>query len=473
MFLILQITTVVAFIMLVFVHKNLRPHKEVSVVDYFMFFFSITFGPHLILLPYLSEWGPSMWRYSSNAGHVTLYLILIITYCGLCIGMVVGRTIFPVPRISFSSRGKTRQKVYYSLFYLVTVLYLVGFILSDPATLIEKITTYVSYTLSQADFSYSHIRRELFADTRLFKIEAATRYTISASFFACVVGIAAYERDNYIKAAPLCAALFLLCAISFNKLTLVYYLLLIMMVSFHVNRALNKWSLNNIKIPTSVLRILFLAVWAFSMMVYFQYKDSLYELTNVFKRILALTVYRPFFAAGDILALYADVYPERLPYTYFSNIGLFSKIFGFDLRIPDIEVRNAIIGEYPTTFPAGFIGSSYASFGYAGVFVISILVGIIVQYLLFFSYRMRNHCLKAAFNAASGMSTFFLSAISFHTAILSGGVLSTPIIFSVLKRLIKYKNLNHVEYNSDCKLPDNKRSRAAFRRKSNHSSPYS
>src|SRR5262249_16916191 len=129
------------------------------------------------------------------------------------------------------------------------------------------------------------------------------------------------------------------------------------------------------------------------------------------------------------------VYPDHLPHTWGMNIGLIHSLFGTgELTSAHTQVAN-FFGAEGATFDAFFIADAWVDFAYAGVAVMSVLVGFMVKGVDLFILS-RGKTPRAVALISSGMyGVFQLQVTSAFTAFLSGGLLAIPLLVVLVEAL--------------------------------------
>lgn len=160
----------------------------------------------------------------------------------------------------------------------------------------------------------------------------------------------------------------------------------------------------------------------------FQYRSQAEEGEFNLFDAMYVTVYRIFLVYEDVLLLYFFVYPDVLPHLDGSGIQLLMTFLGGEFREATVEVPVIALNARTTSFPAGFIASGYADFGLVGIAVSGGLVGMLVVGLSESVRRINEPIARGVYTAMVGLSMHHIPATPLHTALLSGGVVSAPIL---------------------------------------------
>jgi hypothetical protein len=144
-----------------------------------------------------------------------------------------------------------------------------------------------------------------------------------------------------------------------------------------------------------------------------------YSITN--NIILAsLFVRRVLFVTVDNHYRYYDTF-KKLGFLYFSNRSWFPKIIEYPLNYPVPQVISKIYyGHINTWVNTGFLATGYINFGFVGMLVYAIIVGLIFRYI---DYLAKN-CLPLWFCIAIMIVPIFsLLSADLPTALLTHGIL--------------------------------------------------
>lgn len=145
---------------------------------------------------------------------------------------------------------------------------------------------------------------------------------------------------------------------------------------------------------------------------------------NVFEWL----AYRFFEVNNEVIYQTFYVYPHYLPHTWGMNIGLVHSIFGSgELTSAHTQVAN-FFGAEGATFDAFFVADAWVDFSYAGVLVMSLLVGAVVKTVDMYVMSLGKTPLAVALLGGSMYGLFQLQVTSAFTAFLSGGLLLTPLL---------------------------------------------
>jgi hypothetical protein len=89
-----------------------------------------------------------------------------------------------------------------------------------------------------------------------------------------------------------------------------------------------------------------------------------------------------------------------------------------------------------TSFPTIFIGNAYASFGYGGVIVYSVLVGIYLAYVDKWLTMIRNDYLRIIYIATMTVNVAHFAVLAAPPALITYGCGIIPPIILLLDRIV-------------------------------------
>jgi hypothetical protein len=161
-----------------------------------------------------------------------------------------------------------------------------------------------------------------------------------------------------------------------------------------------------------------------------------WEASDFFGEPLDLARYRVFGIFYSGLLRYAEVYPDMIPFTEGASIGLFASIFDVVPRTPSLEVAQVWLGAWNTTNPVMFAGAAWADFGYVGVCIYSLAVGMYLAFLNRFAGSLRSTPIRSAFEVVAGVNAVMLVQIALPPIMLSHGLGIFPVIFWLMDRIV-------------------------------------
>jgi hypothetical protein len=427
----------ICFVVMLIIYLKARS-TYIGPLDFFVFFFVIQYGPQTIILPDLQNWDPVLWGLNPDWVHEEYYWMMAVSYLSVGAGFSLGGVLSKkfLPGSSAQVRYRSSNWFYPFCFFYISLFFFV-----DAGFLVQKLIGVTDYFRGSSELTYRELRYESLSIFAAESLVSQTRYTLTAVMFGLLVCKAWNGLAQGFLATATAILMFTVCVLSFSKLAYLYYIAIILII---VKEKTSGWAWGAIR-----FRMLFFsAFWAFvllSGLLYLQYREAIHSPQDALAVVGTLLLYRPFFATADSLSLYVYTYPDYLPYTGFGGIGKLADLLGLEYREAALEVPLITLQSIQTSFPAGFIGSGYSAAGIAGVSVSGLITGYLVRLLSNMAPLFRSLDFRAVFLAVTGLSTFFLSAIPLHTALLSGGVVIGPFFLYLLQGLFSVPVVDRFE----------------------------
>jgi oligosaccharide repeat unit polymerase len=136
------------------------------------------------------------------------------------------------------------------------------------------------------------------------------------------------------------------------------------------------------------------------------------------------------------LQLYFETYPAIHPFLHGASTGAIANLFGVkDYVTPSLYIPNQVLGIENTSFPVLFIGEAWADFGYWGIALSSVAAGFLLQiYNVWFFNQKKPRLEEVAVFISIVLSTIHLQASNLLTSLFSYGMLSSFLIYLVIRR---------------------------------------
>ena len=182
-------------------------------------------------------------------------------------------------------------------------------------------------------------------------------------------------------------------------------------------------------------------IWALAAVGWFGVLPYLYHLQypdEDYARLLGITSYRISSEYDRSLQLYFEVYPDIQPHLYGHSSALINTVLGTPVAadmLPERFIPTYYIGSnYENTWNACFVGVAWVDFGYAGVALESMFVGLLLQGYARWFLKARKTALVMGTQVGLMMAATRLSEVALTSALLSFGLLSTFLMFYVVRR---------------------------------------
>ncbi len=307
---------------------------------------------------------------------------------------------------------------------MITACYVLPFALIQGPGL-ETTREYISAFLGQSQYSYVEIRRVIFAETPYEQLASLTRQTSTAILFAYLVSYIIREPAMRMLMVPSIGILFVLCGMQMNKFPFVYFFALAFIIGFTYWQQQMSGPLSQVKRVVAFGAFGTFALTLIGTLYSFQYEENAMSITDIVEVIF----YRIGLVSSDTLRLWFDYFPDVENYTQFRNIGPIATAMGEAPVNPTIAIPEHYVPNVITTFQSGFIGSGYASFGFEGIGVSSLIVGIFVALIGKLHQAFRYDDAAHPFLCVLTLNMFFFTTRELHTAALSGGTVSVLLLF--------------------------------------------
>ncbi len=422
---------IIGYGFLTFSYLTVRPRSAVTTMDMFFILLSIQFGPHAVLHHPFREAAllvPEAYPY--YAGGVGL------AYFGLAFGLFLFGSLAGLQGIRpFPFKGRDIGPVNVPVIVGVAIAYVMFFVAFQGFNL-SRTLSYLNFFQGNSIYTYSELRRELYAEDAALSLTAVTRQSFSAIIYALLIYTAIYSRKWRPILIGTALLLFIVCCMQMNKFPVLYYAVITALVVFF-DRAYRTGQFISAKAVLSV----FVGIGFFSITLYtlykLQYSDAIAAGLVTDDRVLFRVFSRPFTANHDALYLWFAHFPSTFDFIGFRNVTPVVNAFHLTYFSPMVEIP-ALYTRVTTTYQAGFIGSSYASFGYPGIIAFSVLAAAIVVAIVRFEAHLDVRWQRITYVSVVGMNFYFLTSRELHTALLSGGIALTPLIFFAYRAVSRW-----------------------------------
>lgn len=143
--------------------------------------------------------------------------------------------------------------------------------------------------------------------------------------------------------------------------------------------------------------------------------------------------YRIFEINNEGLYQFMYVYPEYIPHTYGMNVGLLHALFGQGEFVAAHTRVAQFFGSFDATNNAVFVADAWVDFAYAGVFAVSIAAGAIVKGIDLIAAQLGRTPAAVSLIGFSFYGVITLSSTSAFTALLTGGLVSAPLLVLAMR----------------------------------------
>lgn len=246
----------------------------------------------------------------------------------------------------------------------------------------------------------------------------------AAPFVALYMSVSAVvtrRRDDIAIAAALCAIVFLFKVGSFHKAQWVWFLVQLML------------AMRLLRSPRANLPWLIGGVAAFTAALLVGAQFAYPELDVL--GLWGFLTYRVFEITNEGLYQFMYVYPEYIPHAYGMNVGLLHTLFGEGEFVAAHTRVAQFFGSFDATNNAVFVADAWVEFGYAGVLGAALVVGAVVKSIDVLAATLGRSPVAIALVAFSFYGVITLCSTSAFTALLTGGLLSVPLLIILVRSL--------------------------------------
>lgn len=323
----------------------------------------------------------------------------------------------------------TRQALYG--FLLLFGLILLSYISIEFFMFKLRVFEFMTGNLSDADYAYA--RRIEFLDAGLgMKLADRSRFALIPLLFV----LASYfliRKFPALLAFGIVALLFILGPASLSKLPMIFFLVYFALTYM----ILTKWTRYlNFRYLVIVIPASFLFIFIILVGIYYLQYSSNYSLSDI-GSVFQLAFYRLFTATYAGMLAHFKIYPDFFPYTGISSISLIGGFFG-ESRNVDTEVAQHFLGYSRarfTSFPTAYIGNAYASFGYSGIVIFSIIISTYLVFIDKLILTLRNPLLKLATYVTMVLNSVFFALLAAPTVLLTYGLFVIPMLCLIADRM--------------------------------------
>jgi hypothetical protein len=137
---------------------------------------------------------------------------------------------------------------------------------------------------------------------------------------------------------------------------------------------------------------------------------------------------RAFFGSNEPILEFFSAFPYYLSHTWGANIRPLAYLMGIEFRPAYVDVSYLWRSEPGSISNAMFIADAWADFSFLGVIVASILVGMLCRAIDLMVFSQGKSAMTVAVLASMFGGVLSLMVTSAQTAMLSGGLLSVPLL---------------------------------------------
>ncbi|VAW17551.1 hypothetical protein MNBD_BACTEROID03-1954 [hydrothermal vent metagenome] len=181
----------------------------------------------------------------------------------------------------------------------------------------------------------------------------------------------------------------------------------------------------------------------FTLLLVLYYSATTYQFENVFQaatKLSEIVLTRVFGRLSIPAFFYVHYFPEVGDHYGFTNIGLLSKVFGFE-HFPDTQI---LFGHFSTVKMEGSLAINsvmdfYGAFGYFGLLFGNMFLGLLLAVLDTFLDRLEKNSVNLIFIVFCFVFAYYLSQASLPRALLGYGFTFFVLVWFFLQKGFKVK----------------------------------
>lgn len=419
---------------LLFVMSFLRIREiRLSLLFGFFLLFSIQYGPHTFFLHDKLRLSASL---NLSKIEIIYNILMVALYLTLAILLFFSRKKY-LSGNDTSSQTNTILSTNANQHFIVglALLLIVVSIWLQKGT--EITVTHIRYLLGSYSFSYKEIRRILFVNTSWYTFSAFVRYSISPVIFVYLLHFAIQSKILKKTFYIIILVLYMsFSSIHLSKHFFIYYSLLLLSSFLMKKPPASIITTKNIRKYIIALPFVIILFLTFVYGLYLlQYRTSVSDGMMVSADLIDTLLFRFFFASSDALRIWIDYFVVHGEPVGFSIIGKVCHYLSDQCINPNDLLPRIYLARTNTTLQAGFLGTAL---GFSGLYWV--LIFIIIVYFLFIVhgyvlYRLKNNEMINSFSLISFLSAYGLSSSELHTALLSGGIVSSILLIYFFEKI--------------------------------------
>lgn len=377
------------------------------------------------------RWGIPIFPYTLPR----FYLALVLMYVMLLVGIFAGRKLFgaaPLSPEKFQSEMRARRLPHgiNPPVFIAVVLVTVALVITQFWGAGISLTDLFSGELSALDYRAA---RDDFGLATNYTLGPLLRLAAIARFgvFPLLIGALFFLMDYGWFWRALFATVLgvgVITGLLSGQKSPAVYLLLAVAIAFYLRRGRLRLYLTDWRI------------WAFAALGLLVILPYLYRLQYPqFDYLTAVnaTFYRLTSEPDRALQLYFQFYPEIQPFMWGGSSGLLNSVLGRAISpemAPERFIAVYYLGpRYLNTWNVAFVGTAWADFGYPGVVIESLIVGILLQGYASWFTRAPKTALVMGTQVALMMAAIRLSEVTLTAAFLTYGLLSSFLLYWVVR----------------------------------------
>lgn len=404
-------------------------------------FLTLQYGPHTVLFP-------GMLEISINANNQYLNLLYSIMMGFVFVSFSFVFSVAPRSIMSGVLRGE-RKEYFFSeiafLSYRRKMILLAGVLIILSAVLQKGFMItfeHLKFMVGSSFYSYTEVRRELFADSAWGKYTDIVRFSVVPIVFSYFFMLGLMSKFLMNKFIYFCFSVFLILMVSIqlNKFFFLYFTVISVLLYIYYKFFQQGFLYRSFILKMIPVSILALSVFlgAVLLLYRFQYSYALDQGLIDFSDIMETLIFRVFFASSDSLRLWIDYFGFQGEFKGLGVVGklcfLAEECFNSNTFMPYYYM-----GRELTSMQAGFLGTGLGIAGWYGVPVIVMLVAGLIVLNGCVLMNVRSVYWVYICSSVMFVNSFFLTTREFHTSMMSGGSLLTSLVIVFVIRASSFR----------------------------------
>lgn len=417
----------ISMITYAFAWRASRRSRVLLPSDVYSVFLLILFGP-LILLNLNGETIFTTGTYSDKDAASALWALAVM-YVFSSISLFLSKLVLRTPEAFLGLKNieldrKQIQLATFSLFFLVIIFLGLLPVIENKVDVLR----FMSGGMGQEEYAW--LRRVGHAEKTNFftSIISGLRYSLIA-FLILIPAILFFRKKRYILGYTYYLFAFVFIASILSKLVFVLfagYVLLFALIDSRYSRYLT------LRYLLLSAPILILSVWFLLALLYTLQYPNIFSLSRPVE-LLQMSVYRTISLPYIDIIRYMRVYPEYESFTGLSFSSQLSLILDLDFRNVTTEVVHHLLGPAAkTSITTIFVAAAYASGGYLGIAIQSVIVGMTLSSIDYIIFAIKQPILRLACYIIVLINVIFILQVPLPTALFSYGVLLLPLTVLII-----------------------------------------
>ncbi len=414
-------------------HRLTQCLTRLNIFSLFVFFLVLRHG---ITVPFdhtTNQWFAGIYVSEDALQH--FYLALLLMYGGLLLGIFLGRYLFGSGKIELRNFQSAMSAKHLPgginwFVFIVVLAVVVGLITATLLRTDVSLTDLLSGVFSSEE--YRALRDDYgqatnFSSSWLLRLASIARFGLLPFLIYTLFFL---KERNWIwwTAFIFVTGLGVVVGVLSGEKSPALFLLIGLVVAFYLRKG---WT----RLSPFDWRLWSLAT--LGLFVILPYLYSLQYPTLNYEQTVQSALYRLTSEYNRSLQLYFEIYPNIQPHLYGLSSSLINSVLGTNTPVdmlPERFIPIYYLGpQYLHTWNAAYVGTAWADFGFIGIVLESIFVGLLLQGYAHWFSRARKTALVMGLQVTLMMAATKLSEATVTASLLSFGLGSTFLLYLLLK----------------------------------------